>query len=328
MKKKVLIILGILLIVIGIVFIGISAFGTKIPSENVLSGGKVDNTDLSAPKEINSKNVVGLNFSFYIEHNDPIDDDYTGFYNFVIKDGVLSEEHLNISEPIDSSVTAKVQELIEKYNLVKKNGVDKHTAGLPPEYQPYYFTANYDSGEKLYISENNNPYDECSRDFFDLFRQVFIDLGHEELKPSKESTTITQFELKFNIGEKTYEFFPFETVEDDEIKLMRITANIDEENSGITEVSKLDNELYEELSKLLAENNLKRIHEGSFATGNDCPHTKDGYYEVYIDFENKKQIYGFSTDSEKVADFAKDAEKIRDLFDEYMKNHDICTYEW
>lgn len=312
----------------GVFIMFMSNFGFGKPSGPAMCGGKVDHTNHAAPKNIKSKKITGFNARFYLDHNDSGDDNYSGFYHFTIEKGVLSEDRLNISEQINESVTEKLQAIIEKYDLVKKNGVDVHTSGLPPEFQPCYLSADYESGENLYFSENNDPRSPWAREIFELFRQFFIERGHSELQPSEDARSISRFRFAFNLGKTAYSFSPIVMSEENLTKLMKSTWVLGEEGTGATYMSELDEELYKTLSKLIFEINLARFHTGRLAVGNDCPHTESGYYEIYIDLKNGKQIYDFSAEGEKIADFQRDAGKIVEMFDRYMESHGGHVHKW
>ena len=72
------------LLILGVVAMAIVLFGcakqksaleaTETPSE----GGRVDNTDASAPKTIDSKNIVSFDTAFYIEKDDTSGENYSG----------------------------------------------------------------------------------------------------------------------------------------------------------------------------------------------------------------------------------------------------------
>lgn len=162
-----------------VVFMLMSLFGCKKkditePKEiEVIDGGSVNNSDPNAPKHIDSKDIVKLDVSFYAYVNDEGSSLHSGIYHFVIEDGMLSENFsLECSSSIDSSLLKDVQAIIEKYDLVTRNGFDKHSIGVPVEYEPCFFTAEYESGEKLYFSETNDPCAEWARALLDLFAGI------------------------------------------------------------------------------------------------------------------------------------------------------------
>ena len=125
-----------------------------------ITGGKVDRTDHEAPKEIKSKNLTYFSDKFFLygRYNHEKD----ALYDFeVIKqeDGSVSIEEkrcYKVNCKTDEYILKDLQAVIDKYELAKLNGVDKHTAGLPPEYQPSYFRAEYESGESLSFSTDND----------------------------------------------------------------------------------------------------------------------------------------------------------------------------
>lgn len=293
-------------------------FGCK--KEEPVTGGKIVNTDKDAPKVIVSKDIKEFSTQFYMNHHlQAGDDDYSGVYDFTIKDGILgSSGPINISESVDEKLLRDVQEIIDQYELVKRNGKDEYTSGLPYEHQPCYLKVVYESGEVLYFREDNDPKAYWSKDLFALFRQHFIEEGHEELKPSKEARTIIQFDIEFNEDVVAYQYC--EMIDTDGIKkLYKDEYNLETED-GQDYLIDIPEDFYDRLSELINASNMSNFHTGSMAaSSSDCPHTKDGYFEIYIDYENGNQIYGYSKDKEKVEEFKKEIVPVKEYLDNIFK---------
>ncbi|MBQ4288849.1 MAG: hypothetical protein II749_02685 [Clostridia bacterium] len=134
------------------------------------TGGVTDRTDKNAPKEIASKDIEEFFLYFYLENHD--DSDYEdGFYSFSIKKNdkdefVLTSNELRLNTPVGQDVLIKLQDIIDESSLVKKNGIYRVTAGLPPEYQPCTLTVTYSSGEKLTFTEDNDPWAGWTQEMF------------------------------------------------------------------------------------------------------------------------------------------------------------------
>ena len=171
MKKLFLTIIGFLMVLTGC---------QKETEPDIGTGGEVDNST-DAPKMIESKNITEFSFEFFVYYWLEEGEDLSDNYCLKVKDGIVSA--FGIEEEADEQLMSDIQTLIDKYQLVENNGVDKYTSGLAPEYQPFTFEAVYDSGEKLYFSMDNGPYDDWEIDFFKLFYNYMISKGHDELVP-------------------------------------------------------------------------------------------------------------------------------------------------
>lgn len=200
-KKTIIIILLLLLAVMG--FLGLSGIPSNL-FDGVLDifdksntcGGVVNNKNLFAPKKIKSDNIVYFHTKFILEPRNEYERKYEESkyhpgeakgYIFEIKTDkdekvILLEDYYDpVSCETDKSIFLELQKIIEKYDLVKMNGISKYTQGLPPEFSPSYLEAIYDSGEKLYFCVDNDPYASWSRDMAHLLRSELANHGAIEL---------------------------------------------------------------------------------------------------------------------------------------------------
>ncbi|MBR5257944.1 MAG: hypothetical protein IKV51_03245, partial [Clostridia bacterium] len=69
----------------------------------------------------------------------------------------------------DGALIAAFQGIIDRFELAKFNGVDRVTAGLPPQFSPARLSVDYASGERLYFQMNGDPGAEWPRALFELF---------------------------------------------------------------------------------------------------------------------------------------------------------------
>lgn len=151
----------------------------------VEDGGKVDNSQ-EAPKEIISKNIDSFSTSFYLINEE--DPNLSGGYSFSIKQDengkyILSEDmRYKISVETDKSILDSVQAIIEENDLIKLNGMESYTSGLPEEYAPCEFRAIYDSGEQLYFFVDNNPEAKWASSLKELFFGEFKSKGHDDIE--------------------------------------------------------------------------------------------------------------------------------------------------
>ncbi|MBR2754684.1 MAG: hypothetical protein IKD64_02630 [Lachnospiraceae bacterium] len=181
----------------------------KNPSEDPVSGGVIDHSDPSAPKEIKSKELVSMETGFYRYETDPAEGGYR--YSFSLKpiDGKLTlteDKRYQIGCEVEEAVLDKVEEIIEQYDLVQWNGKNRYTSGLPEEYSPYYFSAEYASGERLYFYLDGDPEAEWSGALLKFFREVFAVNGHPQVLPPEESYVFTRFDFAYNEGETFYSY--------------------------------------------------------------------------------------------------------------------------
>ncbi len=143
----------------------------------ITTGGRTDYSNPDAPKEIMSQNIVSFHACFFA-YDMSGDDSATGEHDIRIIDNDKGEHILTVSGvysyegAIDNQVLADIQEIIDKYDLVKNNGAGYVTAGLAPECQPWELSVVYDSGEKLYFYEDGRPDAEWTATLRDYFVSI------------------------------------------------------------------------------------------------------------------------------------------------------------
>lgn len=147
--------------------------------EEPIDGGTVDNSDPEAPKEIRSTMIREFSTEFCV--NDAWSGDLSWYsYELKVEDGklILSENKTyKLSTEADGTLRRDIQKLIEKYELVQRNGSHSVTSGLPWEYAPCTLQALYDGGELLTFTEDNDPDAEWAIELKGLFDDVFIRAG-------------------------------------------------------------------------------------------------------------------------------------------------------
>lgn len=141
--------------------LGIAASPYASRAEEPICGGVVDRSDHSAPKVIESKEIRSFSTSFWRYDEDSPNHEAHRWNITVAKDDageVWAEINGNRARiPGGNALLAEVQEVLDRFGLVKFNGVDRVTSGLPPEYSPTRLKAEYASGERLYFRTNGNP---------------------------------------------------------------------------------------------------------------------------------------------------------------------------
>ena len=148
------------------------------PAEEApICGGVTDRTDHSAPKVIESKQISSIFASFWIQDEEgrgtrwklSAKKDSSGGVSVSVE-GAVKEEAQAESAFLDA-----VQEVIERFELAKLNGIDRVTAGLPPAYSPTRLSVDYASGERLYFQMNGRPEAEWPQALLEIFLES---VGH------------------------------------------------------------------------------------------------------------------------------------------------------
>lgn len=319
---------------------GNEMFGMQMQSPTC--GGTTNNTDYDAPKEIKSNKLISFETSFF--HYGEYGSEFDGYFYFHIKPDetgklILSEDWKGKEScEVDESVLDGIQEIIKKYDLVKSNGINRKTYGLPGEFETCTFVANYDSGEKIEFSDNSDPRAKWSAEVRDYLAEVFGEHGIETYLPPKETQKMTRFSLEFTDGDIRYAYgeimcpkedvnYSFEemvngdTEEDDFVKKFYCEPWVRSDKDTICErqFAKFDPEMYVELQKIVEETSLKDFENGNlFPAGFDYAGTPD-YYEFYIEYEYGNRIMGFSDSSEDFEKFRPAVEKIKEYLDNYIE---------
>ncbi len=136
-----------------------------------LCGGVTDRTDHSVPKAIVSKQISAVVASFWLRDEEgrgtrwklSAKKDSSGGVSVSVE-GAVKEEAQAESAFLDA-----VQEVIDRFELAKLNGIDRVTAGLPPAYSPTWLSVDYASGERLYFQMNGDPKAEWPRALLEIF---------------------------------------------------------------------------------------------------------------------------------------------------------------
>lgn len=294
----------IFLVIIVIICIGAAALLTGCkqkpidpPTEDIITGGKKDNTDPDAPKEIRSDELISFETDFF-RNSDFVYEKERG-YRFKLKktEGdvyVIAEGYDDVLKcETDGAFAAKLQQLLREYDLISLNGIDKQTYGLPEEYGPYWLSAEYASGEKLYFSMDGDPNAAWTSAVLDLFAKEFGAHGINDLLPPKEESMMTRFSLEYISGDVKY-------------------CCIE------TEVP-LAEEHYIALQKIVEETELIRYQNGSIFSGNFDYDNTPQYYEFYIEYESGKRMSAFSDDPEECERFKPIAERFAQYYKEYIE---------
>ena len=167
-----------------------------------LCGGTTDRTDRQAPKVINTKNIMSLSTHFSLVGEWQSGRDIVEC-ELVIKpneSGIMTvtEPTLSISYEADKELLDKVQDIIDREGLARKNGIYKVTAGLPPEFQPCYLIVDYASGERLSFTENNEPEAAWAKQMYLLAADWFAQKGSPAMLPPNEKEQVEKLSVELN----------------------------------------------------------------------------------------------------------------------------------
>lgn len=184
-----------------------SKHGKGKPHSEHLCGGTIDNTDNKAPKVITSKQLTYFSACVYLSTRENQNGEHK--FDFEIKQsesGTLTayEHNLSVSCKADTRMLESLQTIIDKFSLALKNGENRITAGLPPEYQPCTFKALYASGEKIYFRCNNEPYSQWAEEVYTVFAEHFAQNGERSLVAQTEQSQVTHVRFVLHKDGKQY----------------------------------------------------------------------------------------------------------------------------
>ena len=314
-----------------------------------ITGGKVDRSDTNAPKVIDSRDLTFFSYQFYLYGKYNYEKD--SGYSFEVKkmdDGTVSLEEKScykVKCSTDEHILAALQSLIEKYGLAKMNGADEHTAGLPVEFQPCYFRAEYASGESIRYSTNNNPEDPFSREVVKLLGDEFAARGEDCFQPPVNASRIKRFDLEYTDGDirwrigelrvpkegvhKSFEDLVTHGYADGEYDLViekeAWDRSKDAETASVYRV--LTPEYYEGLAEILnRERIIDFVNDEQFPSGFDYEKTP-AYYNFYVEYAAGNNFFGFSDDAEKNREFARVAKAVAQYADEYISADPLVMQE-
>lgn len=138
-------------------------------------GGVTDKTDHAAPKVIESKEITALNASFWMGD----EESHGQRWNLSARRDSSGNTSVSIEGAMqgqfqgEHTVLDTAQDIIDRFELVKLNGVDRVTAGLPPWFSPSRLSVEYASGERLFFHMNGDPQAGWPKAMLDIFLEVF-----------------------------------------------------------------------------------------------------------------------------------------------------------
>lgn len=318
----------------------------KSNNNNYISGGTTDNTDYDAPKVIESDDLVLFETEFYRDSDYVYDKNRKYRFKMTKNDNgafTISEgENEALKCETDEEFAKKLQQVIRDNNLIERNGTYKTTAGLPPEYSPYWVEASYGSSEKLYFYMNGGPDDKWTFDVLDLFANEFGNHGIADLLPAKEESKITRFNIEYSYGDIRYyygEILVPITEEEKNRDFEDIATNgVNKENcavmiyedifdrTGKTNIiegrrANITDDYYDRIKEMVDDNNLIYYQNGEIIPFDFDYENTPEFFEFYIEYENGKIMSGFSDDTAKCEKFKDIATQFSQFFDSYLEQN-------
>ena len=235
---------------------------------NILCGGTVSNHDPDAAKVIESKNIVEFMTHFYWHNKDLWRSEAVSFSvcrengegPFILTRGDTKVE-------TDGSFLSKLQEIIEKYNLVSKNGDYEHTYGIPPEFTDYEIKAAYDSGEELHFITNGGPDSPWCADLRKALCDELVRHGIEDMLPPIEDRRIARFDLKFNEWPRNIIYATIRTEDDKDgkrpVHFSKIVFNYETKSSEGIKIITIPDGFYAHITELVDQTKLRDYSNGN-----------------------------------------------------------------
>ncbi len=266
-------------------------------SEEPIDGGVTDNnTDYDAPKEIHSDNLVRFSAGFY--HEDKFDSSKGRYYTFILgpdsNGAIILKDSVGVDGfEVSQSVLDGVQTIIKKYDLAKLNGIDKITAGLPPEFEECDFCAEYDTGESIRFSENSDPSSEWGRELIDYLADIFAEHGDDQYLTSRFTGDISRFDIEIQKENKLYQYGM-----DGNNQIYRSIYDVDLGEILDDTYLDSDQEFVDGIFKIISEMEIRDFENNYSYSDIADENMKTPYFCFYIEFEDGDTMSGASADSE------------------------------
>lgn len=285
-------------------------------NEEPVCGGVTNNTNYDAPKVINSDNLVRFSAGFY--HEDKFDSSKGRYYIFVLEPAadekiILKDSYNGEGFEVPASVFDGVQNIIKKYDLAKANGVNKITAGLPPEFEECDFCAEYDNGESIRFSENSDPSSEWGREFIDYFADIFAEHGDDKYLTPKISGVIECFDFEIQKNNIQYQY---RTCSDN--KISRDIYDINDERSLDETLVESSPEYFDGILQIVSDMEIRDFENYDSSSDFINDEITPQYYDFYIKFEDGNILSGASCDPEVLDKFMPIGDELMAYIDSYI----------
>ncbi len=235
------------------------------------AGGTTNKTDPLAPKEIKSKDITDFYAAFYLDNRWASEDQHD-FVFTVTKDEknglTASESESGISHPADQELLEQLQKVVDDQRLALRNGVYEVTAGLPPEYQERSVQIQYESGEKLNFTINNDPTAEWAEAFYTVFADWFAANGEDALRPVIESSQLTDCSFYYKNGDVICQYSIVDLSEDKAVDgethlLEKFATDNGSLKSAVREYIPVPEDYLERIAEIIADYGVLQSYEFS-----------------------------------------------------------------
>lgn len=327
-KRKELVLLSALLC--ALTLFGLGGCRTEPEPDDVTSGGTTNRTDYDAPKEIEAKDITQFYATFFL-----VGEWRPGFQGgqltFEIKEddtgrlrATLSSEWDTSSAPADDALLSAVQEIIDEYELVQQNGIYRVTAGLAPEFQHCSMTVEYDSGEQLTFTTNNNPDALWAKNLYLTFAAWLADRGDDSWIPPKRTENVVKLRYHFKDNGILTEYSGVNVQEEDAIAgetflLEKDVYDTVKEKTLAWKSVRFPEDYYEKINEILSHYDLRPYDHYSVyywmdpLEEEDKPQLAD--LQLHLKYESGQQIH-IDTNNKEVID------ALRPLLEDLAAYHD------
>lgn len=314
----------------------------------VIDGGSINNSDPDAPKEIESVEITEFYAKFYSGTRFYDDEMGGSFYEFIIQNEngklVASETNTGLRAEADDELLSSLAEYISDEGLAMMNGTSDVTAGLPPEYQPCEVDVTYSSGENIYFTYDNNPYDEWSEKLVDVFADWFSKQGMDGLYIA-EPEQVTELFIDFYEDGIWYMYGGAEVEDDKAIDgenylLEKSVSDVGEQKSLEGSYVVFPDDYYERIGEIVSKYSVYRKYRFSSYSreNNDYSNHDNGYFgmgtntdadeadssdtllEIEIEYESGERVF---IETKKPSEL----EGLRSMLTELMDYHDSLFEE-
>ena len=292
-------------------------------------GGHMENNDTNVPKEIASKKIVEFDCHFYV-HNRlfVMQNEFLSFSVTKETDGsglIISRSN-GEAVKTDESFMDRLQEVIEKNDLISLNGRNEYSQGLPPEYQSYELKAVYDSGEKLSFCIMGNPSYPWCQDLRKALCDELVRHGIEDMLPPKADRNVVRFILEIQKWPRLIRYWTIRTDEapgERVVHYLRWVWNKSTETTERKETIVVPDGFYERISELIEKTKLRDYSNGliDFPNGEKPDQVRDPVTKFSAEGESSRQFNCFVTGEEITEGLQKAVDTIREYIDSVFENN-------
>ena len=248
------------------------------------SGDHIHEVDPDAPKTVASSNIISLDIALFLA-NRYYGDENSDFHFILQKseDELYAiEEFSGVKEKADDALLNAIQKVIKDNDLASNNGVYDVTAGIAPDYQARRFFVEYDSGETIDFTMNNNPYAIWGEQLYDAFTNWLMSKGIDTLEPSLEDSVLTRVRFAFTEDGVKTEYSDLSITENGEKKLVlsKSLYNVRKDKTIKDKQRDFPQDYFEQMTRIIFDSGLLRNYAFSYYDhkDNNYGNHDEGYY--------------------------------------------------